>query len=210
MRLELLDRGKDLLELGFGGEKNPAAPRDAQPVRTAANLIHGLLAADIKDAQFFVLGMKPARHLKQQRAFADPGIAAQKHEAVRDQSPAQHSIELFHPRRQAPLLAARARARGILLFGSLGIERDPIAPTAHSSRAKSAVHSCHFHHGIAGRFVFGLRPLFEHRVPRFATRTPAQPLRGVIAAILTRVLGSDLAHSILLLWVMPRPSTSLF
>ena len=141
--------------------------RDADAAGAHLDLPRAFLTADVQHPAALA---QTARHLQQQRAFADARVAAQQNGAAGDQTAAQHPVQFFVAGGGAGLLPVFYLAEGHdlafagrLVFGG-------------------------FFGGFAGSRSRGAAALLES-VPFSAVRAAAQPTGGFVAAGLTDVDG---------------------
>ena len=134
---------------------------DAEAVATALDLVLRFLSRSVEDRANLTREM--SRRLQQERRLADAGLAAQQHQRSRDETPAEHTIELLDPGREARRIGDIHL--GVQLRRSGGAQlRIPIRPT-----------------GERGRFCSAL---LDQRVPRAAFTASPQPLGRLRAALL--------------------------
>src|SRR5206468_7620062 len=89
-RVDPADRFDDRAEVGLGEDENSIA-RDSESARAHLDLRCRLLARDIENV---ALRGQRRRRLHQERALADPGIAAQQHARPLNDPAAEHPVEL--------------------------------------------------------------------------------------------------------------------
>jgi hypothetical protein len=166
--LELVHVLEDALEARLRHEEEAGA-RDSQALAAHLDLLLRFLAGDVEDGA--PLTAEEVRDLQQQRALADPGLAADEdHRAGHDPAP-EHAVELADPGGDA------RRVRGVHEVVGLGLR----------ARLREG----------GGRAALGRRrrhflPLLDEAVPLAAVRTAAEPLAALEPARLAAEDGLEL------------------
>ena len=183
----LLDDARDIAltehEQAFAELRRAAGPHDGlEALGTQPDLLRTLLARCIQRRA--AARRDRCRDLHQQRALADAGVAAEKHDRTGNHATAEHSVELAdpgrHPRygRLGNLSegdgATDPRARELLGLGAVCRR----APDGRGTRLR----------GVR----FDGEPL--EAVPRAAIGALAHPLRVVGATLAAKELGAHLGH----------------
>ena len=155
-RLQALDLLEDALERGLGHQVEPAA-LDAEPLAAQLDLALRLLARDVEHAA--VGAAEQVRHLQQQRALADPRLAADQHQRARHDPAPEHAVELVDARGDARLLGVVDRVEGLRARRRL----------AHELRVGTAL----------ARGRRRLLALLDEAVPLAAVGAAPEPLRAL-------------------------------
>jgi hypothetical protein len=167
-RLQARDLLQHRLQGGLCGQVQAGGVRP-EPTAALAHLRQGLLPRHVEDREF--AAGQSARRLEHQGGFSDARIPAEQDHAARNQSPAQHPVELAdsggHPPMGVPGDVRQEHRRG-------GARRRPVAPPPGTGRRGGSL-------GQAS--------------PRPAVRTASQPARRLVAALLTLEMAAPRAHA---------------
>ncbi len=156
------------LETRFGQTVEPTG-LEAEAAGPHGHLTCGLFPGDIEAA-------KAGLGLKQERRFADPGVAAQQHHGPGHQSAAEDAIELRQARRQA---LGTVLGLDLSQIDHLGRRRaGPVSPPLRSARRR------------------GCGQGFLERVPGRAVRTLTGPFRKACAALAAGVIQFLFRHGV--------------